>query len=290
LGQRLSAAKVKFAAAMPVTSLKRGLSRMDLRNHRKLALIDDQIAYAGSHNLIDAAYGGRRGQPWVDVTGRFSGPIVTELATVFCEDWAFETGEILTPAPDAPGNSNAGGAPMQAVPTGPSAPGETYRRLLLEAIQCARKKILLTTPYFVPDESALVSLMMAADRGVDVKMIVPMKSDSIFTAAAGRAHFGRLMDAGVGIYLYRPGLIHAKTTTVDDSFAVFGSANLDVRSFNLNFELSLLMYDAEVTQRLRRIQMNYLNDSTPLNAEQWACRGALRSYTDGAISLLSPLL
>jgi cardiolipin synthase len=289
LAARLSAGKVRIAAAMPVTSLKRGLSRMDLRNHRKLAVIDGRVAYAGSHNLIDADYGGRRGAPWIDATGRFRGPVVTELATVFCEDWAFETGEMLSPSP-ADADHPAAGATMQAVPTGPSAPGATYRRLLLGAIQCAREKIVLTTPYFVPDEPTLVSLLMAADRGVDVKMILPMHSDSIFTAAAGRAHFDRLMDAGVGIHLYRPGLIHAKTTTVDDAYCLFGSANLDVRSFNLNFELSVLIYDVDVTRRLHRIQTGYLNDSVRISVQEWAGRSALRRYSDGAVSLLSPLL
>jgi cardiolipin synthase A/B len=289
LAARLAADKIKFAAAMPVTSIKRGLSRMDMRNHRKLAVIDDRIAFAGSHNLIDPRYGGRRGAPWIDVTGRYSGPIVTELATVFSEDWAFETGEMLIPSPDAVDKSTAG-ALMQAVPTGPSAPGETYRRLLLGAIQCARQNIVLTTPYFVPDEPTLVALLMAADRGVDVKLILPMVSDSIFTAAAGRAHFSRLMAAGISIHLFRPGLLHAKTTTVDDAYAIFGSANLDVRSFNLNFELSVMIYDAEVTRRLHQIQVGYLGDSIQLSAQEWAARPAWRRYSDGAISLLSPLL
>ncbi len=149
---------------------------------------------------------------------------------------------------------------------------------------------MLTTPYFVPDETTLVALMMAADRDVDVKLLLPFTPDHLFTAAAGRAHFGRLLEAGVGIHLYHPGLLHAKTVTVDDAFAIIGSANLDVRSFNLNFELSMLMYGAAVTEQLRQVQCKYLAECTPVDLKEWKSRSALRRYSDSAISLLSPLL
>jgi cardiolipin synthase len=149
---------------------------------------------------------------------------------------------------------------------------------------------MMTTPYFVPDEPTLVSLMMAADRGVDVTLLLPERPDHLFTAAAGRAHFSRLMNAGVKIQLFKPGLLHTKSTTVDDTFAIFGSANLDVRSFNLNFEFTILLYGKDATQTLRRIQENYLADSIPVNATEWERRPALRRYTESALALLSPLL
>ena len=290
LAVRLAAGKVEVAAAMPVASSRRGIARLDLRNHRKLAIIDERIAYAGSHNLINADYGGRRGAPWVDVTGRFVGPVVAEFAGVFCEDWAFETAEFLTPGGTAATDNVEPATPMQVVPTGPDSSGGLYRSLLLAAIQSARSRLIITTPYFVPDEPTLVSLTMAADQGVDVKLILPLRPDHFFTAAAGRAHFAKLMEAGVEIYLYRPGLLHSKTTTVDDAFALFGSANLDVRSFHLNFELSVLMYGRQTTEQLRNVQNQYLRDSRRLDAKEWSARSPLKSYADGAISLLSPLL
>jgi cardiolipin synthase len=264
---------------------------MDLRNHRKLSVIDNKIAYCGSHNLINPDYGGRHGGPWVDVTGRYTGPIAGELARVFAEDWAFETDEFLDPPalPDLPPTSSDGGE-MQVVPTGPNSPAETYRRLLLAAVQSARSRLILTTPYFVPDEPTLVALKMAANRGVQVSLLVPAVPDHLFTAAAGRAHFSELMDEGVRIFLYRPGLLHSKTTTVDDGFTIMGSANLDVRSFNLNFELSVVLYGKEVTARMRAIQEAYLADSTQLSSQSWAQRPAIKRYTDSAITLLSPLL
>jgi cardiolipin synthase A/B len=282
-------AGVEVAAAMRVTRIRSLFPRVDLRNHRKLGTIDDRIAYVGSHNLIDADYYENPAGPWIDLSGRITGPIVAEVESVFREDWAFETGSNLgrieqTPAP--PGGRIA----MQAVPTGPAPPGDTYRRLLLGAVQCAQKQVILTTPYFVPDEPTLVALTMAADRGVDVKLILPLTSNAFFTAAAGRSHFGRLLDAGVHIHLYRPGLLHSKTVTVDDAFALFGSANLDVRSFNLNFELSVMVYGRDVTEQLRKVQMAYLEKSPALTAQEWSRRKPLPRYTDGAIALLSPLL
>jgi cardiolipin synthase len=290
LARRFRAHGVAVAAAMPVGSIRRELPRMDLRNHRKLCVIDGHIAYMGSHNLIEPDYGGRRGAPWIDVTGRFTGPIVTELATIFAEDWAFESNEELEP-PSLSGSTKLDqGIPMQIVPTGPTAPAESYRRLFLAAIQCARSRAIITTPYFAPDEPTLVALIMAADRGVNVTLILPQRPDHLFTAAAGRAHFARLLQAGVSIHLYRPGLLHSKTMTIDDAFALFGSANLDVRSFNLNFELSALLYGRDATERLRSIQLQYLADSTLIKSLEWTARPQIHRYVESALSLLSPLL
>lgn len=287
LGPGLRDAGVEVVAAMKVAMLRQGLPRVDLRNHRKLAVIDGKIAYAGSHNLINPDYGGRQGNPWIDVTGRLTGPITHQLGLVFAEDWAFETGVKL----DAPEfGPHTGTISMQVVPTGPIAVGETYRRLLLGAIQSARSRIVLTTPYFVPDEPTLVALLMAADRGVQVQLIVPQVADHFFTAAAGRAHYSKLLEGGVSIHLYRPGLLHSKTVTVDDAVGLFGSANLDVRSFNLNFELSVLLYGKEATEQLRAVQSSYLADSTPLNFADWSRPNLIRQYFDRAVSLLSPLL
>jgi cardiolipin synthase len=288
--RRLIAAGVKVAPALPVAPIRRGLPRMDLRNHRKLTVIDDRVAYVGSHNVINADYGGRRGNPWVDLTGRYTGPIVGEVATVFAEDWAFETNEFIQVSPRPQQRIADGGSPMQVVPTGPSSPAETYRRVILAAIESARQRLILTTPYFVPDEPTLVALKMAADRGVEVSLLLPLVPDHLFTAAAGRAHFASLLAEGVQIYLHRPGLLHAKTTTVDDAFTVMGSANLDVRSFNLNFELSLLLYGKDVTEQMRAIQERYIANSTRLDPKSWSQRPALYRYADSAITLLSPLL
>ena len=290
LARPLKEAGVEVAAALPVAPIQRRLPRMDLRNHRKLALIDNGIAYCGSQNLINADYGGRKGAPWVDLSGRFTGPVVRELAIVFAEDWAFETGVML----DVPPLMNlpicADGTLMQVVPTGPTSRGENYRRVLLAALQCARETITLTAPYFVPDEPTLVALQMAADRGVEVSLLVPKVVDHFFTGAAGRAHFGRLLGSGVHIYQYRPGLLHGKTVVIDGSLALMGTANLDVRSFNLNFELTVLIYGREAAGRLATIHQRYIADSSPIDPQKWKVRPVLWRYGESALSLFSPLL
>jgi cardiolipin synthase len=285
----MRACGVEVVGALPSSPLR----RRDLRNHRKLAVIDDRVAYAGSQNLINPDYGGKRGAPWVDLTGRFTGPVVAEHATIFATDWAFEIGEQL----DAPRPSAIAGAatstpsmPMQVVPTGPISPHESFRRLFHGALDAAQHRLVLTTPYFVPDESTILAVLTAVDRGVDVILIMPENGDSMFTAAAARAHFTTLLDAGVTIHLYQPALVHAKIVNVDDSVVLFGSANLDVRSFHLNFELTTLLYGAEVTSRVGAIQQTYIASSRTVNRAEWKKRSRAVRYFDSAIALISPLL
>ena len=173
---------------------------------------------------------------------------------------------------------------------GPAEAGENFRRLFLGTIDSAQRRLVLTTPYFVPDESTLLALMTAADRGVEVSLIVPEHSDNAFTAAAGRSHYAALLKAGVAIYQFRPGLVHTKLTTVDDAVAIFGSANLDVRSFHLNFELTTLVYGPEPVGRLHAVQEGYLAQSTRLDPTVWARRPGYQRYVDAAVALISPLL
>jgi cardiolipin synthase len=282
----LQNAGVLVVPALPGSLLR----RRDLRNHRKLTIIDNRIAYCGSQNLINPDYGGKRGGPWIDLTGRFTGPIIAEFAAVFATDWAFETDEQLdvpSPADIAPIDN---GVPMQIVPTGPICPAEHFRRLFLGAIDTAQQHLILTTPYFVPDEATLLSLLTAADRGVDVTLILPEQSDNALTAAAGRAHYATLLDAGIKIFLFRGGLIHTKAITIDDNISLFGSANFDVRSFHLNFELTTLTYDAETTHRLHAIQQQYIARSRQLDSKEWANRSTISHYAESAVSLISPLL
>jgi cardiolipin synthase len=286
LAQHLRASGVEVAAALPSSPLR----RRDVRNHRKLAVIDGRLAYSGSQNLIDPDYGGRRGAPWVDLTGRFTGPVVGEFAAVFAADWAFETGNILEVPSPADIGAEADGAPMQVVPTGPVSPEESYRRVLLGAIQLSTERLIITTPYFVPDDPTMVSLLMAADRGVDISLIVPEHPDHFFTASAGRAHYSALLTAGAKIFLYRPGLIHAKLITVDDTLGMIGSANLDIRSFHLNFELTTLLYGQGVIDQLRAVQQTYMADSRQLDVKAWTNRNFVKQYADAAVSLVSPLL
>ncbi len=281
---------VEVQRALPASLLRRGLARLDVRNHRKLAVIDGRVAYTGSQNVVDADYGHRRAGQWLDLTGRFTGPVVGQLQEVFVEDWAFETDSALEEPEIFPALKPVGHTPAQAVPTGPAQESETLLRVILAAINTARRKIIITSPYLVPDEPTLLALSMAVDRGVEVNLVVPFRSDHPLVCAAGRDYFDPLLDAGVYLYQHQPGLLHAKTITIDDSFALLGSSNLDIRSFYLNFELNVLLYGQQVTQEIRFAQMRYLDEAIPVDRVLWGRRSQAQRYFDRAAALLSPLL
>lgn len=281
---------VQVIANLPVAPLRRRLARIDLRNHRKLAVIDGTVAYAGSQNIHDIEGGSGWEGHWVDMTGRFRGPIVQQLQTVFVEDWSAETNEEIASDALFPTPELVGDVAAQAVPTGPSHQSQNFDRILLTALNSAQRKVIITTPYLVPDEATLLSLAMAVDRGVEVNLVVPEKTDLRIVSAAARAYYDVLLESGVKLYHHNKGLLHAKTMTVDDAFALLGSANIDIRSFELNFELSVLLYGAEVTQQLRFAQMRLVNESVELDLDEWRKRPKLQQYIDAAASLMSPLL
>lgn len=292
---KLREAGVQVCIALPVSPMRAWFARIDLRNHRKLAIIDGHIGYTGSHNVVNVDYGrGARGKKlqWIDLSGRYTGPIVHQFQIVFLEDWAFETGENLDSSSDSllPAIAPVGEMAAQTVPTGPSEDDTRLPNVLLAAINAARRKVVITTPYFVPDEPTFVALLMAANRGVAVDLIVPRKSDTWLVSTAGKFYYEPLLAAGVRIYQHHAGLLHSKTVTIDDAFALLGSTNMDIRSFHLNFELNVLMYGAQITRELRFAQTSYLADADEITLSGWRNRPAWKRYASSAASLLSPLL
>ena len=275
---------------LPASPWRRKLARIDLRNHRKLAVIDGHTAYAGSHNAVNDDYGHKHAGKWIDLSGRFTGPIVAQYQQLFCEDWAFETDQTLAGDDLFPPIEPTGEIAAQLVPTGPNHEGESFRRVLVAALAAAQRHIIMTTPYLVLDEPTLLALAMASDRGARVDLVVPSKSDHPLVAAAGRYYYQTLLEAGVHIHTYNGGMLHAKTITVDDAFALLGSANLDIRSFYLNFEVNVLLYGAQVTQHLRFAQQRYLSQCDPVVLSAWRKRSVIQQYAEGAASLFSPLL
>ncbi len=286
----LRSAGVEVRGMLPVQLWRKRLSRIDLRNHRKLAVIDGRIAYAGSHNIVAEDYGHPRAGKWVDLSGRCTGPMVAQVQSVFLDDWAFEAGAMPREPHLFPALSATGDVPAHVVPTGPYYQTQTFQRVLLAALSTAQSKIIMTTPYLVPDEPTMIALSMAAERGVEVTIIVPRRSDHPLVGAAGRAFIDPLLDSGVHIHRYTRGLLHAKTITVDDAFALVGSANLDIRSFELNFELSTLLYGPEITGKLRYVQQSYLADAEPVNLQTWRQRPAYKQLLEQAAALFAPLL
>jgi len=288
-GARLRKVGVQVHEALPVSFFRRRAARIDLRNHRKLAVIDGRVAYTGSQNIVNADYG-KRDLIWRDLMARLTGPIVLELQVVFFDDWSIETGELLDAARVFPEPQLTGGAAAQVLPSGPNYPTENYQRLVVAALHAARQRVTITTPYFVPDATFMQAIETAVLRGVEVEMIVPRRCDQILVGLATRAYFSDLLEAGVDLHLHERGLLHAKTMTVDDEIAFFGTSNFDIRSFALNFEINLVFYGVEEAAAMRAVQDWYIGESSTLTHESWGERSAARRVLENIAKLFSPLL
>lgn len=281
---------VEFAASLPVSLLRRGLARIDMRNHRKVAVIDGAIAWTGSQNVVEDTYGHRRAGCWRDVMARITGPAVHQFQQIFLEDWHADTGKVPLDKGLFPNPQMAGGAVLQVLPSGPDQKADLLTHLLVQAIHTAKRQVVLTSPYFVPDEPLLFALSLAALRGVEVIIIVPDRSDSHLVDAAGLFYLGYLLRYGVRVFRYQNGLLHAKTITVDDSYGLFGSANYDVRSFHLNFELNVSVHDQHANRELRWIQDEYRNCSVEFTRQDWYALPWHRKLSVNVAKLFSPLL
>jgi cardiolipin synthase len=291
LSDTLEQQGVDVKANLPVRNFRRLLSRLDLRNHRKLAVIDGAVAYTGSHNIVRTDMGHKRGGVWQDLTARIVGPTVGQLQAVFLDDWCFETETSIPEQGLFPPCQTPDRVPIQVVPTGPSGGlNAIMRDIIIEALHSARRRVIITTPYFVPDEALVTALRLASARGVLVEVVIPDVSDNLLTDLAGRGYFTQLLEAKVHIYLNKAGMLHAKTMTVDDGFAMIGSANFDIRSFFLNFELNLLLYEKDATAQLRFCQTQYIADSAEVVLELWKRRPLYRAMIQNAAMLASPLL
>lgn len=296
--KRLKAGGVKLVKACAIHPLRLQFGRADLRLHRKIVAIDQHIAWTGSLNLVDPAFFKQDAGvgEWVDAMVRVVGPGAAALTTVFEGDWATESGNITgftefldqmrsTPVPPPTGNLN-----VQVVPTGPSYKIANMSHMLLSAVLDARKEVVLTTPYFVPDEALFQALQTAACRGVDVTLIVPQRVDSMLVRYASRSYMADLLASGVKIQQFTGGLLHTKSLVVDREFTIFGSVNLDMRSLRLNYEITLMIYDEGFSQQVRALQEKYLACSIPIDAVAWADRPLRERLKENAAQLMAPLL
>jgi cardiolipin synthase len=286
---------IEIHAALPAGLLRMLFVRFDLRMHRKIVVLDGDLAYTGSMNLLDPRFFKQEagvGQ-WIDAMVRVRGPAVEGLAGTFLADWELETGiglERLRETGDFHPVAGAGSAVVQVLPSGPASRLEAIQDVLLMAIYSARRELILTTPYFVPGEALLSAIASAARRGVDVKLIVPAHIDSILVRLASQAHRGDLVAAGVHVLEFEGGLLHTKSVTVDGEFSLFGSLNLDPRSLSLNFEITLAAYDPRFTAELRALQRTYLSACRPMDMAVWRSRSKMRQVAENIGRLLSPLL
>jgi cardiolipin synthase len=224
---------------------------------------------------------------------RVRGPAVEGLAVTFLEDWELEVREgleRLAKTSDIHPIEACGDCVVQVAPSGPLLRNDAIQQILLMAIYAARRELVMTTPYFVPDEALLRALLTAAGRGVAVTMVVPAKVDSWLVRLASQAHKGDLVKAGVRVALFNRGLLHTKSITVDGEFSLFGSLNLDPRSLFLNFEITLAVYDRTFTSELRELQQSYLGQSELMDLAAWQSRSGLRRFAENTARLLGPLL
>jgi cardiolipin synthase len=269
--------------------------RFDLRLHRKIAVIDGSIAYTGSMNLVDSRFFKQSAGvgKWIDAAVRVEGPAVQPMAITFLGDWAQESEESVEQLRETGGvcdNRPVGQALVQVIPSGPAQAWATIERIVIATIYSATKRVILTTPYFVPDEAMMAALITAAQRGVDVTLILPERVDSRLAWWASRANQGDLVASGVKVLLFRGGLLHTKSIAVDGEYSLFGSLNLDPRSLHLNFEITLAIYDAAFTAELEQLQAEYAAESHVLNLAEWQARGRIRAFIENAARLLGPLL
>ena len=286
----LTAAGVEARLVLPFRLLHRR-TRNDMRNHRKLFIVDGVIGYAGSQNIVDRSF--KPGIVNRELVARLTGPVVTEMNAVFVGDWYLETERMIPSVENGPVEICApgpGSGTAQLLPSGADYPLEGFETFLVWQIHRAEHRVIVTTPYLVPDEDLLGAMRTAVARGVAVDLIVSTVADQKLVSLAQRSYFEGLLDAGIRIHRFRDFLLHAKNVSIDGTLAVVGSSNVDLRSFQLNDEVSLLLCDAESVARLEAIQQGYIEGSDLLTADQWRARPKVQRVLESLARLVSPLL
>ncbi|MEM1067348.1 MAG: cardiolipin synthase [Planctomycetota bacterium] len=291
--KEMSDAGVHVAVALPLGSiLVRPLKgRIDLRNHRKILVIDGRITYCGSQNCSDPEFRVKpKYAPWVDAVMRWEGPIARQNQLVFASDWMSYVDEDLRdllqePIPEVRGNVSAA-----VVASGPTVRFSAMPEMFESLMHAARRELIISSPYFVPNESLMSALCAAAFRGVETTVVFPARNDSWIVGAASRSYYADLLAAGVRIHEYVGGLLHTKSLTLDGQVSLIGSANMDRRSFDLNYENNILFVDEALTSDLRKRQQEYLASSNVILAEEVAAWSISRRLFNNTVATFGPVL
>lgn len=286
---------IEITEALHVNLLRVFLRRIDLRQHRKIIVIDNQISYTGSMNMVDPscfkqdAHVGK----WIDIMVRITGPVSSVLNGLHAWDWEIESEKalplILPPCPSLDMLQSHSHA-IQIIASGPSFPDDLMAQSLSLAIFSARQTITITTPYFVPSHGIVEALRIAALRGVDVNLIIPKRNDSTMVKWASRSFFDELLAVGVKIYQFEKGLLHTKSMLVDNKLALVGTVNMDMRSFRLNFEVTMVVEDKSFANEIAILHENYLQTATLMDYQQWQKRPLSARIIEKIFFLFSPLL
>ncbi len=294
LGQRflkpLRDAGVRVAFFVPLWLFRRRIT-LNMRNHRKLAVCDGRVAMLGSQNIGDE-YRGRlkKLSPWHDSHMRVRGAAALFVQQTFVEDWALATRERLASIDYFPSPTVAGGCAVQILPTGPDQNLAPLSQIIFAAVIAAQRTITIATPYFVPDAALRLALHHAALRGVRVRVVLPTRTDAPLTLWAARSFYGELLTSGVEVYEYDQGVLHSKMATVDERWALLGTANMDARSFRLNYEITAVIYDEPVAQRLSASILRYCDLARRVTPRAAWQRNWRQELLEGAARLLVPLL
>jgi len=287
--ERLRGAGIEVCELLRTGLWRSAHARFDLRNHRKIAVIDGRIGYVGSQNIVRSTF--KPGLEFEELVTRAEGPIVAQLQAILLADRFVETHRSTGEGPAYfPGYDAGEGVAAQALPSGPGYPRQNTLQVVTSLVYDARTSVVITTPYFIPDETLLRALVNAALRGVDVRLIVSRDIDQFLVGFAQRSYYDDLLSAGVSIHLYRTRFLHAKHLSVDDAVVVIGSSNMDIRSFALNAEAGVIVYDAALAAELKRVQTRQLAESDRLTLDAWRSRSRIRKVAENVARLFDTLL
>lgn len=266
-------------------------NRINWRNHRKVVIIDGRIGYMGGMNIADRYYAGVDGrQPWRDTHLRLEGDIVESMIFSFVVDWNFKKTDSPMEYPKAAPVNFHNDVGMQLVTSGPMSQWHNLTLCFLKAISSATRSIYIQTPYFLPTDSLMQALEAAALAKIDVRIMIPRKPDSMMLRYASFSYVSKCLRAGIKVYLYNSGMIHAKMMTIDDNFVTTGSTNFDFRSFENNFEANLLIYDKDINTRMRDIFFEDMGRCTKLSLTSWHRRPIMQRGLESVLRLVAPIL
>ena len=286
---------IEVTETLLVNLFRMFFNRIDLRQHRKIIVIDNQISYTGSMNMVDPKFFKKDSNvgEWIDIMVRINGPVSAVLNGLHAWDWEIETSvKLPLDVPDCPllpleqNNSHA----VQILATGPCFPDDLMAQSLSIAIFSARKSIVITSPYFVPSHNIAEALRIAALRGVDVSIVIPKENDSLMVHWASRTFFDDLLAAGVKIYNFNKGLLHTKSMLIDNRLALVGTVNMDMRSFLLNFEVTMVVEDPAFANEISLLHEGYIKNSALIDYAQWRKRSVYQRIIEKLFFLFSPLL
>jgi len=292
----LRSAGVQVRRALPVGLLRAFFYRFDLRLHRKILVIDHEVAWVGSQNIADPKIfkkGAGTGE-WIDAMARVSGPAVDPVSLVFLEDWQLESMSHEEISRTSLGDNDipaaTGNTVVQVIPSGPETHSQAMERIVLNAVYMADRNLSITTPYLVPSEAMQTALLSATGRGVQVRIIIPARVDSGLVELASRPFLRELAAAGVTIARCHAGMLHTKSIIIDDDTSLFGSLNLDPRSMHLNFEITLAVYDRKFSSQLSKLHEQYLSKSQVVNKQLLVTPPLPLRFAENCVRLVSPLL